>query len=398
MTDTKQLPHLIKLLDDDSEDVRRSVRLTLQTFGPALREEICKLNIALSSLQKESLECVYFKHKVDRLTEHWPTWFSIKNEYEKLETALSLISDFMGDFENHISLSDELDALTELYKERHDDINPFFLAKFLFSEYGMKGDEENYYNPENNNLVYVIKHKKGIPISLSAVYILVGERLGLDIRGCHFPGHFLCRLDIGGNQVFIDCFSQGQIIHQEDIIRVQDTRLEGIEAILREDVSAEVMIRRCLANIIRAYHLSEDETFSPIIGELFKQLDLMIYDRDLIEMTPESIIASEPLLFRAGQVVRHVKYGYIGVIVDYDDHCQSSDGWYYGNQTQPDRYQPWYHVLVDGTDQVTYVAQSNLMESRDTKKIEHPLLNYFFTETQEGKYIRNGNPWPDTDF
>ncbi len=398
MTDPKQLPHLIKLLDDDSADVRQSISLTLQSYGPALQEEIRKLNVLLTPLQRASLDCIYFKHKVNKLIDLWPQWFKIEDEYEKLETALSLIADFMENIDGRTGLKDTLDDLALSYKERYHEISPFLLAKFLFTEVGLRGDEEDYYNPHNSSLTYVIREKKGIPISLSSVYMLVGWRLGLEIEGCHFPGHFLSRVNVNNNLVFIDCFSSGQIIHQEDIIRVQDSRLQGIEDILHEEVSAQIMIRRFLANIIRAYQLQEEDNFSSAMIDLFKQLDFMLIDSDLAQISPESIIMREAMAFKSGQVVRHKKYGYRGVIVDFDDFCQSSDDWYYGNQTQPDRSQPWYHILVDGTDQVTYVAQSNLKNEESFEKIEHPLLSYFFTEGKKGNYIRNGNPWPETDF
>ena len=54
-------------------------------------------------------------------------------------------------------------------------------------------------------------------------------------------------------------------------------------------------------------------------------------------------------VFESGQLVRHRRYGYRGVVVDRDEFCQADDEWYSKNQTQPNRDQPWYHVLVDGS-------------------------------------------------
>ncbi len=47
----------------------------------------------------------------------------------------------------------------------------------------------------------------------------------------------------------------------------------------------------------------------------------------------------EPLLtgstpkFQSGQLVAHRRYGYRGVVVEYDLTCQADDSWYYSNQT-----------------------------------------------------------------
>ncbi len=65
-------------------------------------------------------------------------------------------------------------------------------------------------------------------------------------------------------------------------------------------------------------------------------------------------------LYHPGQIVRHRRYGYRGVVVDSDLTCKADEAWYQSNQTQPDRNQPWYHVLVDGTSNTTYAAQTSL--------------------------------------
>jgi regulator of sirC expression with transglutaminase-like and TPR domain len=41
----------------------------------------------------------------------------------------------------------------------------------------------------------VVARRRGIPISLGIVYLMVGRRLGFDTRGVNFPGHFLARID-----------------------------------------------------------------------------------------------------------------------------------------------------------------------------------------------------------
>jgi len=97
--------------------------------------------------------------------------------------------------------------------------------------------------------------------------------------------------------------------------------------------------------------------------------------------------------FDAGQVIKHRRYGYRGVIVDMTPRCEASEQWYQNNQTQPGRDQPWYHVLVDGSSATTYPAQENLEADTSGAPIEHPLLGYFFTAFESGKYVRNDRPW-----
>jgi L-cysteine desulfidase len=67
------------------------------------------------------------------------------------------------------------------------------LVEFLAHEVGLRGNADDYYNVNNSLLPEVIDMRLGIPITLSLIYILVGQRVGISISGAGLPGHFLIR-------------------------------------------------------------------------------------------------------------------------------------------------------------------------------------------------------------
>ncbi len=87
----------------------------------------------------------------------------------------------------------------------------------LFEELGFRPDDENYYDPRNSFLNEVLERRRGIPISLSVIYIAVGRRLGLDLRGVSFPGHFLVKCPVDGGVVVIDPYYGGITLSLEDL-------------------------------------------------------------------------------------------------------------------------------------------------------------------------------------
>ena len=101
--------------------------------------------------------------------------------------------------------------------------------------------------------------------------------------------------------------------------------------------------------------------------------------------------------FAPGDLVRHVRYQYRGVVVAHDPKCGADEQWYQSNQTQPDRNQPWYHVLVHESGSVTYPAESSLESDDSGELIVHPLLEQFFGDFDDGCYQRNNIPWPVTN-
>ncbi len=100
-----------------------------------------------------------------------------------------------------------------------------------------------------------------------------------------------------------------------------------------------------------------------------------------------------PTQFVPGDLVQHRRYGYRGVVVAVDNECLASDAWYHGNQTQPARDKPWYHVLVDGSGHTTYAAQDNLERAETAEPVQHPLVSVFFESFLGGVYQRNDREW-----
>ena len=92
--------------------------------------------------------------------------------------------------------------------------------------------------------------------------------------------------------------------------------------------------------------------------------------------------------FSVGELIHHKRFEYRGVVVDVDPTFQLSDDWYdQVARSRPPKDAPWYHVLVDGSDQMTYVAQRNLERDASAEPIRHPLLEHYFEGFDGGRYV-----------
>lgn len=92
--------------------------------------------------------------------------------------------------------------------------------------------------------------------------------------------------------------------------------------------------------------------------------------------------------FSVGQIVHHVRFGYRGVVFDVDASFGLDEAWYEQvARSRPPKDEPWYHVLVDGADHTTYVAERHLEPDPDPLPITHPLLDRYFLGFHEGRYL-----------
>ena len=91
--------------------------------------------------------------------------------------------------------------------------------------------------------------------------------------------------------------------------------------------------------------------------------------------------------FSIGEIIHHLRFDYRGVIYDVDATFQGTEDWYRQMAiSKPPIDQPWYHVLVDQSVNMTYVAERNLEPDGSKTSIENPLVDQYFNKFNKGKY------------
>jgi hemimethylated DNA binding protein len=192
--------------------------------------------------------------------------------------------------------------------------------------------------------------------------------------------------------VLVDCYNGAQILDGYRLFELTGREGITVDETIRAKAGTFAIVRRYLGNLVRAYEQTGRTENGLLMAFLLKETEE--YWRRSQEYKPTPVPEVKTILYAPGQVVYHKRYHYRGIIVDMDDCCKADDQWYYSNQTQPDRAQPWYHVLVHNSEEVNYVAHSNLEMDVDQIYFRHPMLSYFFDQTADGRLVRNNQPWP----
>jgi regulator of sirC expression with transglutaminase-like and TPR domain len=135
------------------------------------------------------------------------------------------------------------------------------LNALLFREEGFRGNSDDYYDPRNSFLNEVLDRRTGIPLTLSAVYIEVARRAGVEVHGVGLPGHFVVRAPGPGHGVLLDPFHGGARLSLEDcrkrLERIYARRVP-IEPRMLEACGPRAMVLRMLRNLKAIYARRED--------------------------------------------------------------------------------------------------------------------------------------------
>jgi regulator of sirC expression with transglutaminase-like and TPR domain len=251
----EELDALLRLLDDETPEVRARVAERLALCGGDLSEFLATHPRGLSRSERSVLAELLRPARRAALERDWlaPTGgaAALREDWEAFEALLRVISDFLHDgIAIRQPLSDALDLLAEEADECGvESAND--LRAFLFEDGRLAGNEAEYDDPRNSDLAWSIAEGRSNPLGLGVIFLLVARRLDLVVEAVNFPGHFLCRIYEDGYPIIIDCFDHGRM-------HLQATLLESPEmgraerAVLRQSADPGTVLLRLLNNLVAA--------------------------------------------------------------------------------------------------------------------------------------------------
>ena len=259
---------LIKLLPDEDPAVYHLVREKILSCGqsasawmqphvlsrdPVLRRRAQEIldHLARQSADGRFLAFCLSQHGEDLDVEQG-SWLLAQTRFPDINVAAyqALLDSYAGDLREQIDFGSKPDQILAA------------INHYLYSELGFRGNEQNYYEPENSYLNRVIDRRTGNPPSLCMVYLFLSRRLHLPVTGIGMPGHFLCRFQCSTDEWYIDAFNRGKLLSRADCVKyLIQTHYGFQEGLLSPATPRRILLRMC-SNLHQIYvHLKlVDET------------------------------------------------------------------------------------------------------------------------------------------
>jgi len=251
----EELDALLRLLDDETPEVRKRVAERLALCGGDLSEWLATRPRSLSRREQSVLADLLSPPRREALEREWlvPTGgaAALREDWESFEAMLRIVSDFLHDgITLRQPLSDALDLLAE-EAEESGVTTANDLRAFLFESGRLSGNEIQYEDPRNSDLAWSIAEGRSNPLGLGLIFILVSRRLDLAVEAVNFPGHFLCRIFEDGYPIIIDCFDHGRLHLQSTLLENPDLGRAERSA-LRQCADPGTILLRLLNNLFAA--------------------------------------------------------------------------------------------------------------------------------------------------
>jgi regulator of sirC expression with transglutaminase-like and TPR domain len=174
------------------------------------------------------------------------------------------------------------------------------LNRYLFDEMSFSGNIDDYYDPRNSYLNQVLERRTGIPLTLSIVYLEVGRRLGLRLKGVSFPGHFLVKLSLKSGQLVLDPFMAGEAQSEQDLRERLAKMLPAGEAdnIELERVLEPASSRQIIARMLRNLKKIHRDARRPEQALAVMQRMLLVMPEAAEELRDRGLLYQELECFR----------------------------------------------------------------------------------------------------
>ncbi len=130
------------------------------------------------------------------------------------------------------------------------------LHHYLFEELVFEGDKKSYYDVDNSLVHRVMQRRRGLPLTLSIVYMEIARRNGLLIDGVPFPGHFMVSPGGHKQRFYVDPFDKGKVYHEARLkqLAVQHD-ISDPQRVLRPASTIAILIR--VNNNLKAAYLRD---------------------------------------------------------------------------------------------------------------------------------------------
>lgn len=273
MIDQRELYALFTLLDDPQGSVQEAVRDRLLELG---EEAVAPLRQICASYDGQHADRIEdFVNEIRMAATLGRLGASYRSAVPNidLEEGVFTIARFgypETEMEAYHARLDEMASDVRVYAGKHAAPIDLFMRMrtHLFNELSFIGNRNDYYNPDNSYLHKVLEYRRGIPITLSVLMMLVGRRLDISLNGIGMPMHFLVQFDDGTRMFFVDAFNSGMIITQEQCrSMLQSSGIQFAPQMLAP-VSDKEILERMWRNLLLAYQQKGNTDEVARVGEI----------------------------------------------------------------------------------------------------------------------------------
>jgi regulator of sirC expression with transglutaminase-like and TPR domain len=174
-----------------------------------------------------------------------------ERDVDLLTAALEIARDGQHDLDfapTLAKLKDSVARLTCPVTQAESDLEELkIVIQHMTDELNLHGDDDCFSEAEASYVNCALATGRGLPITLSVLYVAVANELGIPLEPIAAPAHFLTRLHTDTGVVFIDAFDQGRILLEDECLEwlhdITEMPVSEIQSSLNPASDRSIVIR-----------------------------------------------------------------------------------------------------------------------------------------------------------
>ncbi len=267
----KEVIALITLLDDPDEVIYVQVKDRFIVLGPpAIPHLETAWENSFDAIMQKRIENIIHTIQFETLQKALKNWAKVDQD-DLLKGILILARYQYPDLDENKIRKQLATIKQDVWLELHEDLTALEKVKIinhiLFEVHQFSGNITNYHAPQNSFINNVLESKKGNPLMLSVVYLLICNELKIPVYGINLPQHFVLAylnedanlMDVNNKTLsnnilfYINPFSKGLLFNQKDIDQFLKQLNLDLEPKYYLPCSNIDIIKRCINNLIFSY-------------------------------------------------------------------------------------------------------------------------------------------------
>jgi regulator of sirC expression with transglutaminase-like and TPR domain len=267
----KEVIALITLLDDPDEVIYYQVKDRFVVLGPpAIPHLETAWENSFDAIMQKRIETIIHTIQFETLQKALKNW--AKTDQDDLLKGILILARYQYPDLDENKIRKQLATIKQdVWLELHEDLTALEKVKIinhiLFEIHQFSGNITNYHAPQNSFLNNVLESKKGNPLMLSVVYLLICIELKIPVYGINLPQHFVLAylneeanlIDVNNKSLsnnilfYINPFSKGLLFNQKDIDQFLKQLNLDLEPKYYLPCNNIDIIKRCINNLIFSY-------------------------------------------------------------------------------------------------------------------------------------------------
>ena len=261
MKENKEIKALLHLIDDPDEDVYNTVSNKIISFGKDIIPNLEHLWESVSNEDtQERIELLIHRLHLRDLTDEFTAW---KESGANLLEGAILVSKYHYPDMQPAQTRQEIEKLRRnMWLELNNYLTPIekinVLNSIFYNYFKQKGVEISYESPDPFLINKTLETKKGNPISLCCIYMIIAQQLNMPVYGVNLPNLFVLTYKKDAVQFYINVFNKGLVFMRSDIDHyIAQLNLKPNETFYQPCSNLDIL-KRVLRNLTLAFEKTGD--------------------------------------------------------------------------------------------------------------------------------------------